>query len=108
MGQQGNQEDNSEIRTFKCPNCGGEGFFEDHKVEWALAGKIRSAVTVGSNMTITQVVDKGVAVLSAPTVRAMEDICTDCGTRFVRELKLTDTPVQVIMPRGGNKGGLQL
>lgn len=89
-----------EIHRFKCPHCGS-----DQPVVEAVGNEEKEKKRCGQDLrfglkqAVVAVFDpSGVVMGNVPGVRVLWDICSSCGTEYVREYQVTEANVTAKMP----------
>jgi len=99
-GKGASMKKREQARVFKCPQCGGDGYYQSRHASWVLAGKIRQQITVGCAIHRAPVFDQGLPVLTAPEITLIKDVCEQCGAEFVREIWEGEVAVGQQIARG--------
>ena len=89
------------IKTFKCTNCGSNRRVVREVADEEVAkGKFGEDLPVGSHQNLIAIFDPRKPCISCPVLMVIRDICAECGTEYVCEVRRTIGQPQAMMPPG--------
>ncbi len=86
------------VKTFRCKHCGSEKrIIQDIKNEEVKKGKVGADIPMGSQQRLVVVFDPSKSAIICPVVVLIFDVCAECGSEQVREVRYTTGQPQAML-----------